>query len=304
MENTATKRKFKVKNSLKFYLYISPWLLCFLIFTILPMGFSLIMSFTNAKITTLTTRPLEFIGLENFEWIFTKDNRFLRSIGNTFLYSVLRVGLGTIFALLVAMLLNAKIAGRKAFRTMIYLPAVIPIVGSTLLWKLMLFQDKNIVSYLMNSLGLGTIDFLSPKLALTSVVGINIWSGLGPSMLILLAGLQNVPQDLIDAAQIDGANAFVKFWHITLPMISSTVFFSLITGFIGAFQAYAEVKLLTGSMSETTTMAMLVVDNAFSLDAYGMGYASAQGWFIFLITLIFTGVFFMASKKKVYYANE
>lgn len=137
-----------------------------------------------------------------------------------------------------------------------------------------------------------------------TVTAINIWNGLGPSMLILLAGLQGVPQDLTEAAQLDGANAALRFVKISLPMLSSTLFFVIITGLIGAFQAYAEIKLLTGSMSETVTMAMMVVNNAFSLDAYGIGYASAQGWIIFAITLAFTAVFFGASKKGVYYAGQ
>ncbi|MBQ8885653.1 MAG: sugar ABC transporter permease [Clostridia bacterium] len=294
----------KLRSTVNFYLYVSPWLIVFLLFTVIPMAFSLVMSFTSAKITTLTTKPLKFIGFENYTWVFAKDTRFLRSIGNTLLYSFLRVFLGTALALLVAMLLNMQIKGRKIFRTMIYLPAIIPIVGSTLLWKLMIFQDRNIVSYLFTLVGLDKPDFLSPERALFSVVGINIWSGLGPSMLILLAGLQGVPQDLLEAARIDGANAAVRFYRITLPMISSTVFFSMITGFIGAIQVYAEVKLLTGSMSETVTMAMLVVENAFALDAYGIGYASAQGWLIFILTMLLTAVFFVASKRKVYYAGE
>ena len=297
------KQNLRLKSAINFYAYISPWLITFMLFTIIPMVFSLVMSFTSAKITTLTTRPLKFIGFDNYEWIFSKDTRFIRSIGNTFLYSFLRVFLGTAFALMVAILLNMKLPGRKLFRTMIYLPAIIPVVGSTLLWRLMIFQDRNIVSYIFSQIGLGNPDFLSPDLALLSVVGINIWGGLGPTMLILLAGLQGVPQDLLEASEIDGANAVTKFWKITLPMISSTMLFSMTTGFIGALQAYAEIKLLTGSMTETVTMAMLVVSNAFSLDAYGIGYASAQGWLIFIITMAFTGVFFALTQRKVYYAE-
>ncbi len=292
------------RSARKFYAYISPWLIVFLLFTVVPMIFSLVMSFTSAKITTLTTKPLKFLGLDNFKRIFTQDSRFMRSIGNTLVYSAAKVILGTLLALLIALLLNAKIRGSKLFRTMIYLPAVIPIVGATLLWKLMLFQDRSIITYLLYSIGLSDVNFLSPRMAMGSVVAINIWGGLGPSMLILLAGLQGVPQDLLEAAQLDGANAFVKFRRIILPMISSTIFFSLITGFIGAFQTYAEVKLLTGAMSATVTMAMLVVDNAFALDAYGIGYASAQGWIIFALTLLFTAVFFAASKRRVYYAES
>ncbi len=300
----AKSSKQSMRSARNFYLYLSPWIITFLLFTIIPMGFSLVMSFTSAKITTLTTKGLEFIGFENYKKIFTIDQRFLRSIGNTLIYAFAKVSIGTVLALLLAILLNTKIPGRKIFRTMIYLPAVIPVVGSTLLWKMMIFQDRNIVNYLLSAFNITSIDFLSPDMVLGTVTAINIWGGLGPTMLILLAGLQNVPQDLIEAAELDGANAFVKFIKISLPMISPTIFFTVITGLIGAFQVYAEVKLLTGSMSETVTMAMMVVNNAFSLDAFGMGYASAQGWVIFAMTLVFTAIFFGASKKGVYYAGE
>ena len=293
-----------IRSARKFYLFISPWLVVFLLFTVVPMVFSLVMSFTSAKVTTLTTRPLEFLGIDNYVRMFTVDTRFLRAICNTLIYSLARVFFGVLLALLFALLLNTKIFGRKVFRTMIYLPAVIPIVGSTLLWKLMIFQDRNIVSYILSLFGVGNIDFLSPSMALGTVVAINIWSGVGPSMLIILAGLQNVPQDLIEAATLDGAGAFTRFRKIVLPMLSSTLFFVLITGMISAFQAYAEVELLTGGMSETVTMAMLVVDNAFALDAYGIGYASAQGWFIYMLTLVFTAIFFAVSRRRVYYAGQ
>ncbi|MFR6055355.1 MAG: carbohydrate ABC transporter permease [Eubacteriales bacterium] len=293
-----------IRSARNFYLYLSPWLVVFVLFTVIPMAFSLVMSFTSAKITTLTARPLEFLGFGNYKQIFTMDSRFLRSIGNTMIYSFAKVFFGTLLALLLALLLNMKIPGRKLFRTMIYLPAVMPVVGSTLLWKLMIFQDRNIINYVLSLLGIEGVSFLSPSLVLGTVTAINIWNGLGPSMLILLAGLQGVPQDLTEAAQLDGANAALRFVKISLPMLSSTLFFVIITGLIGAFQAYAEIKLLTGSMSETVTMAMMVVNNAFSLDAYGIGYASAQGWIIFAITLAFTAVFFGASKKGVYYAGQ
>ncbi len=293
-----------LRSACNFYLFVSPWIIVFLLFTIIPMAFSLVMSFTSAKITTLTTRPLQFIGLENFTLIFTKDARFMRAIRNTLIYAFSRVFFGTLLALLIALLLNTKIRGRKVFRTLIYSPAVIPIVGATLLWKLMIFQDRSIINYILSLFGLADVNFLSPRLALGTVTAINIWSGLGPSMLILLAGLQDVPQDLLDAADLDGASSFMKFRKIVLPMLSPSLFFVIITGLIGAFQVYAEVKLLTGSSSETVTMADQVVSNAFALDAYGIGYASAQGWIVFLITMVFTMIFFAVMRRRTYYAGS
>ena len=223
---------------------------------------------------------------------------------NTFVFAFARVFSGVIIALLLAILLNGKIPGKKIYRTMIYLPAIIPVVGSAMLWKQLFSQDFSLYNYLLSFIGIAPIEWLSYDNSMSSVILMSVWSGLGPTMIILLASLQNVPRELLEAAEVDGGNAINKFRHITIPMISPTLVYLLVTGFIGALQAYAEMDLLTGGGpgNITTTMAMNVVNNAF--DGRGMGYASAQAWVIFAIILVFSIIFFKIVNKRAYYEGS
>lgn len=298
--------KINYNSSKNFFLYISPWIFGFIMFTIVPMLFSLYMSFTNSTILGIGTEQTNFIWFENYKMIFTKDNVFIKSIFNTFTYALLRVAAVIIFSLLLAMLLNTKMHGNRIFRTLIYLPAIIPIVSSALLWQLLLNSDMSIFNSALSAIGLPKIQFLSYDNALYSVLLMSVWSGLGPTMIIFLAALQGVPEELLEAAKLDGAGACSKFYNIILPIISSSIIFIAITGMIGALQAYAEMDLLTGGGpgDSTITMTMQVVGNAFSSDAKGIGYASAQSWFIFAIIMVFTAVFMKINSKYVYYGES
>ncbi len=293
------------RNRIGFYLFISPWIIGFLLFSILPMITSLYYSFTKITVLGLGRRAPEIIGFKNYIRIFTEDTIFLQSIKVTFVYALSRVILGIIIALLIAMLLNKKMMGKRIFRTLIYLPAIIPIVASAFLWRQLFSHDFSLLNYLLSFIGMPSINWLSYDNALTSIIIMSIWTGIGPTMIILIAALQNVPKELIEAAEIDGASIFAKFKMITIPMISSTLLYLFVTGFIGALQAYAEMDLLTsgGPGYVTTTMTMNVIQNAFSSDGSGMGYASAQAWIVFIIILIFTIIFFKLINKHVYYAG-
>lgn len=301
-------RKKKLSDSRLFYIYISPWLIGLTCFTLFPMVLSLIFSFTNVKMSSATTAPLEFVGLKNYIDIFKNDQDFLRSIFNTFIYAFAKVFLTVVIGLLIALLLNASIPGRKFFRTMIYMPAVIPVVSVALLWKLIFTGNElNIANYVLSLFGLGPYHFFGNEIiAMLTVIFVGVWSGLGPVMLILLAALQGISQDLLEAAELDGANSFKKFIHIILPSISPSILFVTITGLIGSLQAYAEIKLLTGGGpgNATTTMNLVIVNNAFNnLGRKTLGYASAQGWIVFTIILIFTIVFLRLANKRVYYES-
>lgn len=291
------------RQRLSFYAFVSPWILGFAIFSILPMLTSLYYSFTKITVLGLGRRNPEWIGLENFISVFTDDDVFLRSIQNTFIFSIGRVFLGIFVALLVALLMNTKIPGKKIYRTLIYLPAIIPIVGSAILWKQLFSTDFSLFNYFLSIVGIPPVEWLSYDNAMGSIIFMSIWSGLGPTMIILLAALQNVPRELIEAATMDGANTIKRFRHITIPMVSPTIVYLLVTGFISALQAYAEMDLLTGGGpgNVTTTMAMNVVFNAF--DGRGMGYASAQAWVIFAIILVFSILFFKIINKRAYYES-
>lgn len=287
----------------RFFLYISPWLIGFALFTILPLVLSLIFSFTNVSMATVISDPWEFIGLKNYISIFTQDDDFKRAIFNTFVFASIKVAFLVLFALLIAMLLNTPIIGRKIFRVMIYLPAIIPAVSVALLWRLIFTGGEfNVANYLLSYLGFQRVNFFGNGVSSMGVViFVSIWGGLGPTMLILLAALQDIPKDIQEAALLDGANAFQRFIHITLPTIYPAIFFSIVTGLIGSLQEYTETKLLTegGPGNATLTMSMSIVSNAFkTIGNKTLGYASAQGWVVFLLTFILTLIYFEASKKR------
>ena len=252
------------------------------------------MGFTNATILGIGTDATQFVGFSNYELIFTKDPVFIKSIANTFIYTGLRVFFAIAVSLLFALLLNTDIPGKKLFRTMIYLPAIIPVVGSALLWQLLFNYDMSI------------FNTLSYDHALFSVVFMSVWTGIGPTMVIILAALQGVPSEYIEAAKLDGAGVVRRFSFIVFPLISSSLIFLAITGVIGALQAYAEMDLLTGGGpgDATITMTMQVVGNAFSSDAKGIGYASAQSWFIFVLVMALTMLFMKINNKFVYYGDK
>lgn len=301
-----TRSKRKRRESKLFYLYISPWLIGLFAFTFIPMVFSLFASFTDIRMIGATTRMPTLVGLQNYVDIITKDSDFHQAILNTFVYAFSKVILTVVLALFVAVLLNHKLIGRKTFRTMIYLPAVIPVVSVALLWKLIFTGDNmNIANYFLSYLGLQPVNFFGDgRIAMTTLIFIGVWSGLGPTMLILLAAIQGVREDLIDASKLDGANSWQVFRHIVIPSISSTIFFVTLTGVIGGLQAYAEIKLLTngGPGNSTLTTNLLIVNNAFNnLGRKTLGYASAQAWLVFLFIMILTIIFIKASKKMVYY---
>lgn len=293
------------KTVIKFFCYISPWLIGLILFTALPMLVSLFLSFTPTKVATMTSKPIEFIGLENYKWLFKEDEAFVKSIGNTFFYAVVRVGLGVVFSVMLAVLFNKDIRGKKLYRTMLYAPSLVPVVASTLLWRLLITQDKNLLSNFLGSIGIYDFDALSKETAMLTVITISLINGVGPTMIVVLAALQGVPKELEEAAIVDGASSVKIFWNITIPMISSSLMFISLTGFIGALQAYADIKLLTGGgpQNATITMAMCVVGNAFAMDSFGVGYACSQAWIVFVFILIFSLIYFTLMKKKVYYGD-
>ena len=246
---------------------------------------------------------LNFINFKNYIYIFTEDKDFQRAILNTLTYAFVKVGLLVIFALLLALLLNRKVFGRKAFRVLIYLPAVIPVVSVSLLWKLIFTGgENNVANYFLSYLGLAPVNFFgNATSAMGTIIFVGIWSGLGPTMLILLAAIQGVSSDLLEASELDGANAFHRLIYIIIPTISKALVFVVLTSLISSLQAYAEVKLLTegGPGNATTTMSLLIVANAFkTLGNKTLGYACAQGWVVFLMTFVFGLVYVLLSTKK------
>ncbi len=309
MEAISNKTNFfskakKVITKKQFYLYILPWLIALICFTLIPMIVSFILSFTSAKASTITTKPLKFIKLLNYTDIFTTDHLFWRSVLNSFVYAILKVLVTIVFSFIIALLLNknGKYYKLKNFyRVLIYLPAVIPAVASALLWQLLICQDKSLIVNLLSKLGLGKIDFRNSATAMISVVLINSLGAIGPWMIVILSALQNVSNDLLDAANVDGAKKFQVLLNVIIPSISPSLFFLLSTGFINTLQAYTEITLLFGDNYNTYTMTMCIMQNAFN--GAGMGYACAMAWICFVIISIFTFIFFKTIGKKVYYGS-
>ena len=291
------------ENRIKFFAYISPWLIGLTLFTIVPMFLSIIYSLTDVKMTNVNSEPLNFIGLQNFIYIFTEDKDFQQAIVNTFVYAIIKVALIVVLSLLFALALNRKIFGRKTFRIMLYLPAVIPVVSVSLLWKLIFTGGEfNVANYFLSYLGIAPVNFFADGTsAMGTLIFVGVWSGLGPTMLILLAAIQGVNQELIEAAQLDGANSFHRLIHIIIPSISKAMVFVILTSMISALQAYAEVDLLTagGPGNSTMTMSLLIVQNAFkTLGKKTLGYACAQGWVVFLLTFGIALIYVILSTKK------
>ncbi|MBO1625451.1 carbohydrate ABC transporter permease [Bacillus arachidis] len=282
------------------YLFISPWIIGFFCFTFGPLIFSLIISFFDWPTVGTPT----FIGFKNYVDMFTNDPVFWQSLGVTFKFAAILVPLNIGIALLLAILLNQKVKWLSGYRTIFYLPTVVSGVALSMIWSWMYDGEYGLLNYLLSLIGITGPNWLNdPTWSLFAIVFAGIW-GQGTMMLIFLAGLKNIPKDLYEAADIDGASKWQKFSKITLPMLSPTILFNVITAIISAFQQLTLALVLTGGgpLRKTYFYAMYVYENAFKY--FKMGYASANAWFMFLIILALTLLVFKTSNTWVYYENE
>jgi multiple sugar transport system permease protein len=282
-------------------LFISPWAIGFLVFRVVPFVMSFYYSFTFYPIL----ESPRWIGLNNFRNMFA-DSRFLASLYNTAYYAFFAVPLGAIFGILLAMLLNLKVRGLSVFRTIFYLPSITPVVATALVWLWMFNPRAGIVNFVLSLVGIRGPGWLgSPEWSKPALILMSLW-GVGTAVVIYLAALQDVPRELQEAAQLDGANTSQLIWHVTLPMISPVILFNVITGLIGAFQFFTEVHVMTGGSGSpadsTMMMSIYLWQNAFQF--FKMGYASAQAWIMFLIIVVFTAILFKVSGKLVYYGGR
>lgn len=279
--------------------FASPWILGFLFFTIYPLLSSLYYSFTRYDLL----RPPIFIGLQNYREILFTDPHFAIVIKNTLFYVGLSVPLSVATAFLLAYLLNTRVVGRPFFRAIFFFPAIIPATVIAMSWGYLLNPQYGAINSVLKALGLPIIPFLSnPDLAKPTLILIAMW-GAGYSMVLFLAGLQDVPRELYEAAIVDGANEFHKFWYITIPMLSPVFLFTLVTGFIYGFQEFTTTWLLTGGGPNEATefYALHLFRNAFRF--LRMGKASAMAWLLFIIIIIFTYILFKSSARWVYYGS-
>ena len=281
-------------------LYIAPWLLGFLIFQLYPFIASFCYSFTDY---TLLNQP-QFVGLKNYLTLFTTDKQFLSTMKITGFYALLSVPLKLAFALFIAILLNAKIKGIGIYRSLYYLPSILGgSVAVSVLWRVIFMKD-GMINHFIGLLGLGPVNWLTDaKLALITLSLLQVWQ-FGSAMVIFLAALKGIPAELYEAASIDGSGKWNQFLHITLPQISSVVFFNLIMQSIQALQNFTAAFVITGGgpMKRTYIIGMKLYDDAFRF--YKVGYACAESWILFLVILALTLLVFKSSDAWVYYADE
>jgi multiple sugar transport system permease protein len=298
---TAWKRLSKAqRNNIQGYLFILPVVLGLIIFTIGPMIASLYFSFTKFPILSSP----EWIGLRNYINMFTAEKYFWQSVRVTATFAVTSVPLGILGAFLLAMLLDQRIKGIAFFRTCFYMPTIVPALASAVLWGWLLNPDYGLVNAVLRSVGLPTSTFLSsPKTALASLVLMSLW-GIGGGMVIYLAGLQGISQQLYEAGKIDGASSLQLFRHITIPLMTPTIFFNLVMGMIGAFQYFTGAFVLTagGPLFSTYFYNLMLYERAFKW--VQMGMASAMAWFLLVVVLILTLLVFRSSSAWVYYETE
>jgi multiple sugar transport system permease protein len=299
-QRTRWWRSLRLRNTLKGLAFISPWIVGYLAFTLYPIVASGYYSLNRYDVI----RPARFIGLENYVEAFTKDETFQLVIKNTLFMVVVGVPLALATAFLLASLLNNRIKGRPVFRTIFFMPTLMPAVVVAEVWRWVYNTNWGLVNSLLKGWGRPVIPFLSSQaLAKPSLVLIQCWST-GTAMMIFLAALQDVPRSLYDAAVVDGANALRRFWHVTIPMCTPAVLFVLLTSMIGTFQYFALGWLLTqgGPNQATEFFSLYLYRNAFVF--FKMGYASALAWILFLIILALTILIFRTSARWVYYGGE
>jgi multiple sugar transport system permease protein len=290
------------RRALQGYLLVSPWIIGFLAFVFGPMLASLVFSFTNYDISY---KP-EFVGLQNYVTMFTKDNLFWDSLGRTFYFAIVVVVVGMSGSLACALLLNTDLSGHSIYRTIYFVPSLTPIVALVLIWSWVLQPRFGPVNGALAVLGIKGPGWLgSPDWAIPGLLLMNLWATIGGQrMLIFLAGLQGIPQELHDAASVDGASGWSRFRHVTLPMLSPTIFFNLVFGVIGGLKVFAAAFVSTGGGPAYSTWFYLMhlYQNAFYF--LRMGYASALAWFFFIVVLTLTLLQFAGSRQWVYYEGE
>jgi len=291
------------KEALYFWLFISPWLIGFVGFLLGPMIASVYISLTEWDSFTAP----EWVGLDNYTKALTEDPVFWKALGNTFFFALISVPLGLVIGVWLANLLNKRVRGRKLFRTFIYLPTLVPLVATAMVFRMVLAPSGP----LNDMLGWFGIDgpqwLLSATWIKPALIILSVW-GAGGATVLLLSAMNGIPRELYEAAEIDGASPWRQFWSVTFPQITPVIFFNLIMGLIGAFQIFSQVYILApnnnvgGPDNASQMMVTLLFREAFSF--YHFGYASAVAWLLFLVILAFTIIAFRTSRKWVFYETE
>ena len=281
------------------YLFAAPWIIGFLAFTLYPMLSSLYYSFTNYNLAN----QADWIGLTNYEIIFTSDKLIPIAVYNTLYYAILSVPLTLIIGLSIAMLLNQKVKGIGLIRTIYYLPNVISVVATTMLWQF-IFQNNGLLNSFLSLFGINGPGWLTdPSVSKITLVLMDTWNA-GGAMIIYLAGLQGIPRRYYEAADIDGAGSIRKFFSITLPLLMPSILFNLIMGIIGSLQTFSQSFIMTNGGPANSTMFYMLALYKRAFSDMQMGYACAMAWVFLIPTVLITLIVFKLLGNKVHYETN
>ncbi|HRF46568.1 MAG TPA: sugar ABC transporter permease [Anaerolineales bacterium] len=277
---------------------MSPAILGLLIFTLGPIVASLLLSFTDYNIIS----DPEWVGLKNYVDMF-EERLFWQALRVSAIYSVVSVPLGLTLSLGLAVLLNHAMRGISIFRSIYYMPTVISGVGVAMLWRWLFNAEFGVINVLLDGIGIeGPAWLLDANWALPALIITSLW-GIGGTTLIFLAGLQAIPEELYEAAEIDGAGLWSRFWSVTLPLISNVTFFNLVLGIIGALQVFTDAFVITRGGPNHATLFLSVYLYQHAFQYLNMGYASAIAWFMFFVVMLLTVLVFKSSPLWVYYES-
>ena len=288
------------KEAILGYCFIAPWLVGFFIWTLGPMIASFVLSFADYAIIA----PPEFLGLTNYRKILSDDPAFWDALQVTLTYALFSVPAGIVASLGIALLMNQPVPGLRLWRTIYYLPAVVSGVAVAMLWVWVFHSEFGLINLALRLVGIRGPAWLgSPDWALWALVLMSFWS-VGSGMIVKLAGLQSIPTELYEAASIDGAGSWQKFWRITLPMLSPILFFNLVMGVITTFQYFTNAYVMTDGGPGRATLFYNLYLYRTAFNYFQMGYASALAWILFLIILALTLLIFRSSPYWVYYEGQ
>lgn len=292
------------RENLAGWLWSSPWILGFFVWTLGPMLYSLYLAFTKYNISS----PPEWIGLTNFQHALSgADSLFWPSLLRTFSWAIIMVPLSLTCSLLAALLLNQRIKGTQVFRTLFFLPSLTPAVALALLWQWLFQPEFGPINYVLGALGVShpPLWLSDERLAMPSLMIMTLWGAIGGgNMIIFLAGLQGVPAELHEAAAIDGAGALRRFWSVTMPMITPTIFFNLVIGVIGALRTFTTAFVATGGGPHYATWFYILHLYQTAFQSFDMGYASSLAWIFFVVVVTLTILNVRFSRHWVYYEGE
>ena len=291
------KKSYKRGDFLSAFLFLSPTLVIFTTFILFPVFFSFYLSFHSWNMFSGATT---FIGLENYTRMF-QSSEFWQVLGNTAVYTIGTIPINMALSLWVAHILNKQLVGRKFLRTAFFAPVIISPVAAAVIWRWMYDPNFGLINYSISFLGIDAVNWLNePTAAMFALIIMGVWKTFGINMVLFSAGLQGIPDNYFEAAELDGAGKWAKFWHITIPMLAPTTFFILIMSMISSFQVFDIVYVLTsgGPMGSTKVLVFYVYEYAFKF--FEMGYASAISYFLFAVLFVLTMAQVKYLKSKVY----